>query len=122
MANDSPLPPPIEGPVLMQLLRRGATGSAVAEVRRMLATIGLLDNTNPATADAFDEAAELAVRHFQQKRGLSVDGVVGPDTHLALTGAHWRLGDRVLAHEAGQPLVGDDVTQLQTQLIELGYP
>jgi N-acetylmuramoyl-L-alanine amidase len=106
----------------MQLLRRGATGSAVAEIRGMLATIGLLDNTDPARADVFDEATELAVRHFQQNRGLSVDGVVGPDTHLALTGAHWRLGDRVLAHESGQPLTGDDVTQLQTQLIELGYP
>jgi len=106
----------------MQLLRRGATGSAVADVRRMLATIGLLDNTEPASAAVFDEATELAVRHFQQKRGLSVDGFVGPDTYLALNGAHWRLGDRVLAHEAGQPLIGDDVTALQTQLIELGYP
>ena len=28
----------------------------------------------------------------------------------------------MLAHEAGQPLVGDDVTALQTQLIELGFP
>jgi N-acetylmuramoyl-L-alanine amidase len=106
----------------MQLLRRGTTGNAVAEVRWMLATIGLLDNTDPASSDVFDEATELAVRHFQQNRGLSVDGVVGPDTSLALTGAHWRLGDRVLAHEAGQLLTGDDVTQLQTQLVELGYP
>jgi N-acetylmuramoyl-L-alanine amidase len=106
----------------MQLLRRGATGSAVAEVRGMLATIGLLNNTDPARAAVFDEDTELAVRHFQQNRGLSVDGVVGPDTYLALTGAHWRLGDRVLAHESGQPLTGDDVTQLQTQLLELGYP
>ena len=106
----------------MQLLRRGATGSAVADVRRMLATIGLLNNTDPAAADVFDESTELAVRHFQQNRGLSVDGVVGAETYLALTGAHWRLGDRVLAHEAGQPLTGDDVAALQTQLIELGYP
>ena len=106
----------------MQLLRRGATGSAVADVRRMLATIGLLNNTDPVGTDVFDEAAELAVRHFQQNRGLSVDGVVGPETFHALTGAHWRLGDRVLAHEAGQPVTGDDVTALQTQLIELGFP
>jgi N-acetylmuramoyl-L-alanine amidase len=105
----------------MQLLRRGANGSAVAEIRRMLATIGLLDNTHASAADVFDEATELAVRHFQQQRRLSVDGVVGPDTYAALTGAHWRLGDRVLAHESGQPLTGDDVTRLQTQLIELGY-
>jgi N-acetylmuramoyl-L-alanine amidase len=105
----------------MQPLRLGATGSAVAEVRSMLASIGLLDNTNPATADLFDAATELAVRHFQQQRGLSVNGAVAAETYSALTGAHWRLGDRVLAHQAGAPLAGDDVARLQTSLLELGY-
>jgi N-acetylmuramoyl-L-alanine amidase len=105
----------------MQPLRRGAAGSAVAEVRRMLASIGLLDNTDAERAETFDEATELAVRHFQQRRGISVDGAVGNETYAALTGAHWRLGDRVLAHEAGQPLMGDDVAELQTKLMELGY-
>ena len=105
----------------MQLLRRGATGTAVAGVRRMLAALGLLDNTSADTADQYDEATELAVRHFQQRRGISVDGIVGAETYLALTSAHWRLGDRVLAHDPGQPITGDDVTALQTQLLELGY-
>jgi N-acetylmuramoyl-L-alanine amidase len=105
----------------MQDLRRGARSSAVAEVRRMLATLGLLDNTDPDTEDLFDEAAELAVRHFQQRRGISVDGMVGSETYAALTGAHWRLGDRVLAHDPGQLMAGDDVSALQEQLLELGY-
>lgn len=105
----------------MEQLRRGATGGAVAEVRRMLAQLGLLDNTVPEHDDVFDEAVELAVRHFQQRRGISVDGAVGRETFAALTGAHWRLGDRLLAHEPGQPQSGDDVTALQNQLIELGY-
>jgi N-acetylmuramoyl-L-alanine amidase len=104
----------------MQLLRRGATGTAVAEARRMLATLGLLDNTDPHNADRYDEAAELAVRHFQQTRGMSVDGIVGPETYNGLMNAHWRLGDRVLAHEPTQ-LIGDDVGELQIQLLELGY-
>ncbi|MGI8760914.1 MAG: N-acetylmuramoyl-L-alanine amidase [Jatrophihabitantaceae bacterium] len=105
----------------MQNLRRGDIGSAVAEVRSMLASLGLLDNTRPQEQARFDDAAELAVRHFQQRRGISVDGIVGPETYAALTGAHWRLGDRVLAHEPGQVLIGDDVEVLQTQLLELGY-
>ncbi|SHG19759.1 N-acetylmuramoyl-L-alanine amidase [Jatrophihabitans endophyticus] len=105
----------------MQPLRRGMTGSAVAEVRTMLATIGLLNNTESRSADSFDEATELAVRHFQQRRGISVDGRVGDETYAALTGAHWKLGDRVLAHESGHLLTGDDVTELQTQLVELGF-
>jgi N-acetylmuramoyl-L-alanine amidase len=105
----------------MQYLRRGATGSAVAEVRRMLASLGLLDNTDGDAEVVFDEATELAVRHFQQRRGISVDGAVGAETYAALTGAHWRLGDRVLAHDPGQLLTGDDVSELQRQLLELGY-
>lgn len=104
----------------MQPLSRGAVGSAVAEVRGMLASIGLLDNTGTEGSDVFDDVTELAVRHFQQRRGISVDGAVGKETYEALTGAHWRLGDRVLAHEA-ELLSGDDVAELQTKLIELGY-
>ncbi len=105
----------------MQPLSRGATGSAVAEVRRMLASLGLLGNNDPRSSDVFDDATELAVRHFQQRRGISVDGVVGPETFAGLTDAHWRLGDRVLAHIPGQLMVGDDVVELQNQLLELGY-
>jgi N-acetylmuramoyl-L-alanine amidase len=105
----------------MQHLRRGAEGSAVAEVRRILATLGLLANTDPDAQGQYDEAAELAVRHFQQRRGLSVDGIVGPETYAALGSARWKLGDRVLAHYPGALLAGDDVADLQQQLIELGY-
>ncbi|MEP6598586.1 MAG: N-acetylmuramoyl-L-alanine amidase [Actinomycetota bacterium] len=105
----------------MQPLRRGAEGVAVAEVRRILAGLGLLSNTNPLTDSYFDEPTELAIRHFQQRRGISVDGAVGPETFSALAAARWQLGDRVLAHNATTMLVGDDVTALQTQLLELGY-
>lgn len=87
----------------------------------MLASLGLLDNTNPESASVFDEPTELAVRHFQQRRSITVDGAVGPDTYQALTSAHWKLGDRVLSHNSVQPTVGDDVTALQTQLLEIGY-
>lgn len=105
----------------MHPLRRGASGSAVAEIRRMLASLGLLDNSASEGTDIFDHATELAVRHFQQRRGLSVDGSVGLETYAALTSAHWRLGDRVLAHEPTQPMRGDDVAALQEQLLQLGY-
>lgn len=87
----------------------------------MLASLGLLANTDPAREDIFDDATELAVRHFQQRRAISVDGRVGPETFTALTGAQRRLGDRVLAHEPGQMTHGDDVSALQQQLLELGY-
>ncbi|MBV9595018.1 MAG: N-acetylmuramoyl-L-alanine amidase [Actinobacteria bacterium] len=105
----------------MQLLRRGSTGSAVADVRAVLAGLGLLANSDSRAEAVFDEATELAVRHFQQTRGLSVDGIVGVETYAALSGARWRLGDRVLLHNPASRLVGDDVAALQLQLLELGY-
>ena len=38
------------------------------------------------------------MRAFQQQRGLSVDGIVGPLTYRMLEEARWRLGDRLLTH------------------------
>lgn len=105
----------------MQPLRRGANEDAVAEVRRVLAGLGLLANHDPSAESVYDEATELAVRHFQQRRGLSIDGIVGLETWAALAGARWRLGDRVLAHNATSMLTGDDVMALQVQLLEMGY-
>lgn len=105
----------------MQLLRLGSRGPAVAEVRQILAGLGLLDNTEPATAEVFDGECEHAVRSFQQRRGLVADGLVGVETYRALNSARYRLGDRVLALNAAAPMFGDDVTELQTQLLEIGY-
>ena len=101
---------------LMQVLRRGATGSAVAEVRRVLATLGLLDNTAPDSHGRLRRGGrDWRSGYFQQHRGLFVDGVVGPETYAALGSARWKLGDRVLAHYPGALLAGDDVADLQTQ-------
>ncbi len=105
----------------MHSLRTGSRGSAVAETRAILAALGLLDNTDPRHSDSFDTATDRAVRAFQQNRGLAVDGLVGPDTYRALTAARWRLGDRVLVHNATALLRGDDIEALQNRLLELGY-
>ena len=100
----------------MQLFRRGDTGPAVAQVQAMLARLGLL----AVPEDGFGEDTDRAVRTFQQQRGVSVDGMVGPETYRALAAAHWRLGDRMLSL-ASNPFVGDDVATLQERLLELGF-
>jgi N-acetylmuramoyl-L-alanine amidase len=105
----------------MQVHRRGDRGDAVIEARRILASLGLLDNTQPETVDVIDESAETAIRAFQQRRGLSVDGRIGAESWQALQGARWRLGDRALAHNATHQLIGDDVLDLQRHLLEIGY-
>ncbi|MDQ1719504.1 MAG: N-acetylmuramoyl-L-alanine amidase [Pseudonocardiales bacterium] len=105
----------------MQVFRLGDRDDGVAEARGILAILGLLDNTDPSSGDLFDSAAETAIRAFQQRRGLTIDGVIGPESWRALQAARWRLGDRTLSHNATQQIVGDDVAELQRQLLEIGY-
>jgi N-acetylmuramoyl-L-alanine amidase len=112
----------------MQILRVGDRGPAVADVQVALRIVGLLPPvTGPADVDStlegaeFDEATELAVRHFQQVRGLSVDGRVGEETYRALNEARWSLGDRLLRYDPERLIRGDDVISLQERVHELGY-
>ncbi|MGY1807602.1 N-acetylmuramoyl-L-alanine amidase [Blastococcus sp. SYSU D00669] len=108
----------------MHPLRPGDSGPAVAEVLAALRSLGLLPTAPDGLADGaavYDAATELAVRHFQQVRGLSVDGRVGEETYRALTEARWSLGDRLLRFDPERPMRGDDVTNLQDRLHELGY-
>ena len=102
----------------MQVYRRGDTGPAIAEIRDKLARLGLLE---PVETDLFDDALDRAVRTFQQRRGLRIDGVVGVETYRALDEARWRLGDRTLSHTVNHPYVGDDVAALQQRLLDLGF-
>jgi N-acetylmuramoyl-L-alanine amidase len=99
--------------------RRGDRGGSVAEIRAKLAGLGLL--AAASESDLFDDAADRAVRGFQQARGLRVDGIVGPETYRCLDEAHWRFGDRVLSYTVNRPFVGDDVAVLQQRLLELGF-
>jgi N-acetylmuramoyl-L-alanine amidase len=102
-------------------LRRGDTGAAVAEVRARLVHLGLCADCSDADADTFDEALDRSVRAFQQERGITVDGIVGPHTFRRLDEARWQLGDRVLSFVPGHLMAGDDVAELQRRLNRLGF-
>lgn len=109
-------------------LRRGDRGGAVVEIRAALATLGLLDSPDAdlttgkhVALDVFDGELDQAVRAFQQQRGLLVDGVVGAATYRALKEASYRLGARILNHQFGAPMYGDDVATLQARLQDLGF-
>jgi len=62
-------------------LRRGATGQAVREVQQRLKDWGYYGG---AVDGQFGPQTEKAVRDFQSRNGLTVDGVVGPATWAAL--------------------------------------
>ena len=107
------------------VLRRGDRGLAVADVCDRLVITGDLPadwaaSAGPRDSVEFDEVVEQAVKSFQQRRGLLVDGVVGRSTYSVLDGARWSLGDRVLRYLPGHPLEGDDFAQLLARLAYLG--
>lgn len=105
--------------------RRGDHGPVVAEVRARLAGQGLLPGSDPVYADpdaaVFDDAVDVAVRTFQQRRGITVDGIVGQQTYRSLDEARWRLGDRILSFSLNRPMSGDDVAALQQRLLAMGF-
>lgn len=112
----------------MRTIRHGDTGPAVAEIRAVLAELGVLtqDSGDPTQATGgdravFDAATTRAVRAFQQSRGLTADGRVTEETWLAMEAARWHLGARTLYQSIGDPLVGEDVRALQERLLEMGY-
>ncbi|MDQ1465693.1 MAG: N-acetylmuramoyl-L-alanine amidase [Actinomycetota bacterium] len=99
------------------VLRAGSTGSAVGELQQCLADAGIAGAYEP---DRYGAATEHAVREFQTKRGLRVDGVCGPETWNDLIGSAYELGDRLLF--LSRPLLrGDDVATLQRRLNMLGF-
>jgi N-acetylmuramoyl-L-alanine amidase len=107
-----------------RLFREGDVDPAVRDIRDRLAATGDLIADAPSAGpamDAYDERVAQAVRAFQQRRGLLVDGIVGPQTYRALDGSRWALGDRILVHTPGHLLAGDDVAELQEQLLRLGF-
>ena len=102
--------------------RLGDAGDAVVDIRARLGALALLDAPHDYDgAREFDADVDRAVRSFQQQRGLTVDGIVGPSTYRVLDEARWKLGDRLLTHAPGNLMSGDDVVTLQQRLLDLGF-
>ncbi|KJE22680.1 N-acetylmuramoyl-L-alanine amidase [Frankia torreyi] len=103
-------PPPAAEPAAAEGARSPAVGPA-----------GGAGGAAAAPPDRFDRDLDNALRAFQQSRGLSVDGILGPDTARALEEARHNLGDRLLYFSAAHPFVGDDVAALQERLFNMGF-
>jgi N-acetylmuramoyl-L-alanine amidase len=99
------------------LIRLGDRSNRVADVQARLRGLGF---TVEDETRVFADSTRRAVREFQQRRNILVDGIVGPQTWQELVEASWRLGDRVL-YLKHPPMRGDDIASLQTRLSALGF-
>lgn len=70
---------------LSDKIRRGEVGPAAAWLRTQLAAFDKLPALDPVGPPQFDAALEARVRAVQSQFGLLPDGIVGPETKLALT-------------------------------------
>lgn len=90
----------------------------MVDIQRRLEALGLRSKDDDL--GVFGPRTHRAVQVFQQRRGLTADGVVGEDTWRSLVEAGLHLGDRLLY--LTRPLLrGDDVRDLQRRLNRLGF-
>ena len=94
------------------LLKKDSTGEAVRQLQLALKELGY----DPGAVDGkFGSNTESAVKHFQQDRGISADGIVGPIT--------WRNIDEA---DQSEPTLrngstGNPVRRAQCRLTAGGY-
>lgn len=95
----------------------GDRSDAVELISNTLTRLGFLKNPS----DIFDENLTQGIKAFQQERGLTATGVINEITARALEEARFKLGDRVLSFNPAALMRGDDVSNLQERLLELGF-
>ena len=95
----------------------GDRSTAIELISNTLLRLGFL--TTPS--DIFDEKLTQGIKAFQQERGLTATGVINEITARSLEEARFKLGDRVLSFNSSSLTRGDDVSNLQDRLIQMGF-
>ena len=71
--------------VALKVLKKGSEGEQVKALQRMLYAMGYNIGSNPIDGD-FGSKTDAAVRAYQKKYGLAVDGIVGVKTWCKILG------------------------------------
>ena len=71
--------------VALKVLKKGSEGDQVKALQRMLYAMGYNIGSNPIDGD-FGSKTDAAVRDYQKKNGLTVDGIVGVKTWRKILG------------------------------------
>jgi murein L,D-transpeptidase YcbB/YkuD len=112
------------------LMKPGDRDVRLLFLRKRLQVTGDLPADGTMTPLEFDEGLERAVRHFQRRHGLMVDGVVGPETLTALNvSAEERVRQlelnlerwRWLPHTLDRRYIMINVADFNLQVVENGH-
>jgi predicted chitinase/LysM repeat protein len=103
-------------------MQRGSQGEDVRQLQSALVNLGYMTqgqmDTGPGT---FGPQTEASLKGFQADRGLDADGVYGPMTRGALTQAASAPRFSVPQNDLQRGSQGEEVRQLQSALVDLGY-
>jgi len=97
-----------------KFLRRGDSGSAVEKIQRALIFLGFPVPKVGANG-IFGDETELAVRSYQEARGLKTDGIVGPDTIRSLDAEFYTGPTEPSVSTAPEPQVSKIRTPLEPE-------
>ena len=103
----------------MRTLTLSDRGKEVSDVQKRLHALGY-ELGNEGLDGFLGARSQLALKAFQQQRGLLVDGILGPNTWRELVEAGYALGERLL-YLRMPTFRGDDVLALQVKLNLLGF-
>ena len=95
----------------------GDRSTAIELISNTLLRLGFIT----APSDIFDEKLTQGIKAFQQERGLTATGIINEITSRSLEEARFKLGDRVLSFNSSSVMRGDDVSNLQDRLIQMGF-
>lgn len=95
-------------------LMEGMTDPSVPAIQQRLMDLYYMGADE--TTDYFGPQTSQAIRYFQRKHGLAVDGAAGPETQALL------FSDQAKQYTMALGADGADVQNLQERLKELGYP
>lgn len=91
----------------------GVINSVVSDLQQRLMDLGFMDSDEPTTY--YGEATSVAVQHFQRQAGLPMDGICGVETWDAI------MSDSAPHYAVSVGTQGDDVSNIQQRLYDLGY-
>jgi peptidoglycan hydrolase-like protein with peptidoglycan-binding domain len=89
-----------------RVLQRGDSGSAVKKVQEALIILGI-PVPRVGASGVFGDETDLAVRSYQEARGLEVDGVIGPETIGSLDAEFHAVLTEPSVSPATEPYVSD---------------